>query len=106
MKKQLPKFNEIDLKVLFEAMKKAYENADDYYYEAELCYRIRSYGHSQAFSILGIEELGKSSGYFVLILLKMLPESLIEKEEVVTNHIKRESELVRISNNVVRRKRK
>ena len=82
MKKQLPKFNEIDLKVLFEAMNKAYENAYDYYYEAELCYRIRSYGHSQALSILGIEELGKSSGYLLLFFLKILPESLRKMSDI------------------------
>ena len=59
-------FDQVNLDILSMAKKEAYKNAINYSYEAELLYRLHSYGHSLALSILGIEELGKSIGYYLL----------------------------------------
>ena len=70
-KEDIPKFDDIDLKTLFYAVKRSYQNAENYYYEAELLYRLRSYGHSLTLSTLGLEELGKSIAYLFLIIEKI-----------------------------------
>ncbi len=67
MPSAIPKFDEIDMKDLYIAMKKAYKNAEDYLYEADILYEMRRYGHSLALATFGIEELGKSLTYFYLI---------------------------------------
>lgn len=70
-RKQL-KFEDLTSEILFKSMKEAFQNSKSYSYEAELMYRLRSYGHSSAFSILGIEELGKSIGYYLLYNKKQI----------------------------------
>lgn len=63
--KQL-RFEDLTSEILFKSMKEAFQNSKSYSYEAELIYKLHSYGHSLSFSILGIEELGKSIGYYLL----------------------------------------
>ena len=41
MPSAIPKFDEIDMKDLYIAMKKAYKNAEDYLYEADILYEMR-----------------------------------------------------------------
>lgn len=79
MKKQLPVLENYDLRILFDAMKKSYQNAIDYHYESELLYRMRKYGHSLSFSAYGIEELGKSLAFFYL-MAERINEGTVEKQ--------------------------
>lgn len=87
MKKSFPRFEDIDIKTFFEAMKQAYLNAEDYCFEAEILYRMRSYGHSLALSTLGIEELGKSIGYYILMMKKIDEDFLKENEDFEPNNL-------------------
>ena len=57
---KIPKYSDLNGNDLFKAMKLAYDNADAYYYEAELLFQMQRFGHSLSLSALGLEELGKS----------------------------------------------
>jgi len=74
-------FDSINLKDLYEAMGKSYKNAEDYFYEADLLYKMRRYGHSLALATFGIEELGKSWIYFLLLMIKFGVEVPEDKKE-------------------------
>jgi hypothetical protein len=65
-------FDQVNLDILSMAKKEAYKNAENYSFEADLLYRLHRYGHSLALSILGIEELGKSIGYYLLYQRKYI----------------------------------
>lgn len=56
---------------VFQAMKESYQNAENYYYEAKLLHKMRSYGHSLSLSTIGLEEMGKSYALFFIILRKL-----------------------------------
>lgn len=79
MKKQLPILDNYGTKMLFDAMKKSYQNAIDFHYESELVFRMRNYGHSLSFSAYGVEELGKSLAFFYLMTERM-EEGIIERQ--------------------------
>ena len=73
-KKDIPEFEDVTLKQLFDAMLESYKNAEDYYENAILLYEKKKYGHSLALSSLGIEELGKSVLFLVLFSKKLNPD--------------------------------
>ena len=81
-KRKAPHFNDISDRTLFDTMNQAYSNAEDYYYEAELLYRLRSYGHSLSLSALGLEELGKSYAFMFLLFEKLSPGFLGKTESL------------------------
>lgn len=67
-------FNRIPYEILIEASKAALKNSKDYQYEANLLLKQQSFGHSKSLAILGIEEFGKSTGYW--LLSRYIPNSL------------------------------
>ena len=87
VKKKIAKYEDLDIKVLFEGMKQAYKNAEDYCYEADLLYRIRSYGHSLALSILGLEELSKSYALKLLWVEKIIPGFISKYKSLEPNKL-------------------
>jgi len=68
-------FKTIDKHTLEDATSNAFKNSLDFKYEAELLYKLKSYGHSTAMAILGIEEFGKAIGYGLLHRFKVIPIS-------------------------------
>lgn len=84
MKKDIQSYRSIDIKTYFDGMKLAYKNAENYLYEADLLYEMRRYGHSLVLSVLGIEELGKASGYFYLMYFGVI---LNKKNETFYNKL-------------------
>jgi|GEM_PF-1426563 len=66
-------FKDIQEITLQNAAYNAFKNATDFAYEAELFYKLKSYGHSASLSVLGIEELGKALGYKLLYRFKIIP---------------------------------
>lgn len=80
MGRDYPKFEGISPKLLYDGMKKSYENAEDYLYEAELLYKMRKYGRSASLSVLGLEELSKSIDYLFLLTTKITPQNILLTE--------------------------
>jgi len=66
-------FKDIQDITLQNAAHNAFKNATDFAYEAELFYKLKSYGHSASLAVLGIEELGKALGYNLLYRFKIIP---------------------------------
>jgi len=69
--KKFKEYNQVSIEILFKAMKYSFINAEDYLYEAEILHKMGSYGHSLALSTLGIEELGKSFTFLLMVLNKL-----------------------------------
>ena len=65
--------DKVDPDVLKKSMIYSYLNAQEFYNEAKYLQTIESYGHSLSLSILGLEELGKSLGYYKIILFIKIP---------------------------------
>lgn len=82
---KIPKLEQIEPKTLFKAMKLSYQNAEEYCYEANLLYDLRKYGHSLSLSSLGLEELGKSFAFHLLLYMKI---GVIKKHDNVDSFIR------------------
>lgn len=66
-------FNNIKIKTLEKAIKLSINNSKNFYFESNLLFKMRNYGHSMSLAILGVEEFGKAVGYILILQKKKIP---------------------------------